>query len=74
MNQSCEAVKNGMQVSTAAKEFDIPRSVLRRRIFNPKTKFKSSGGQTVFSQDQELHLKERCLHMCQKGFPLTISS
>jgi hypothetical protein len=68
--QAVLAVKNGMKLKTAAHEFKIPRSTIRR---HGQRTVQKHGGQTVLSKDQEQQLFNRVIYMCDRGFPCTIN-
>ena len=71
LKQAAEAVqKSVLPLLTAAKEFGVPRSTLRRHL---GTNLQQRGGQTIFSKQQEENLRDHIVFMCVRGFPLPIS-
>ena len=50
-----EAVRDGMEVATAAKTFMIPRSTLRDKLSGRRQRAKRPGAKTVFTTEQEKH-------------------
>ena len=71
VKQAIEAVENGMGLKTASKNFNIPRSTLRRRILN-RGEIKPVGGQLIFTEKQEAVFRDRLLYLSERGFPCTI--
>lgn len=64
LKQAVEAVKRGMELKTASKTFNTPRTTLKREILSGG-KSKPEGGQLIFTDSQEkcfmtdLYLSER---------------
>ena len=73
LERALEAIRFGSKISTAAKEFKVPRQTLQnclKRGYNAKAK--KSGGQTVFTAMQEKSLESRIFHLSERGFPVSI--
>ena len=71
LREALNAVReNHVSPSAASKEFQIPRTSLRRHLDNQV--LVKPGGQCIFTSEQEKILKERIYLLASRGFPLTI--
>nr|XP_047140763.1 uncharacterized protein LOC105843445 [Hydra vulgaris] len=66
-----QTIIDGETISTAAKQFNIPRTTLIDKL-RGKHQTHSIGGKTIFFKNQEETLVQRLLYMADRGFPLTI--
>lgn len=69
IEQCLEAINNGMGKREASREFNIPRTNINRYMEKNVLK---SGGQTIFSEEQENVILKRVFYLCERGFPLSI--
>lgn len=72
LRKAASAVKMGMKLYTAEKEYGIPRNTIRDNL-NRKT-IPSLGKPTVFTKEQELLLRQRVETLAKRGFGLNIVS
>lgn len=70
MREALQAIKNGMSVRTAAKEFKIPRRTLRSHVMTGKPE-KKIGRPSLLSSQQESELCRRIFRLADVGMPLT---
>ena len=68
LHDAVSAVRDGMLLSTAAKEFNVPRNTIRRHLEGDVQIY---GGKPILSVKQEAILIERIGYMADRGFPLT---
>nr|XP_047146869.1 uncharacterized protein LOC124819373 [Hydra vulgaris] len=66
-----QTIIDGETISTAAKQFNIPRTTLIDKL-QGKHQIHSISGKTIFFKNQEETLVQRLLYMADRGFPLTI--
>jgi hypothetical protein len=72
LKQAVDAVNTGrMNLSEAAREFNLNRNTIRYNL--DQSSMKASGGQTIFTNDQEENMCNRLIYVCQQGFPLKIA-
>jgi len=66
------AIKNGtMKISTAAKNFNVPRRTLRRYLSENKERKSSLGRKPLLTNEQENLLESRIIRLSNVGYPLT---
>nr|XP_023026974.1 uncharacterized protein LOC111514962 [Leptinotarsa decemlineata] len=70
MALALQAVKNGMSVRTAAKEFNIARRTIRNHLLSGKTE-KKLGRTSCLTLEQESELCEIIFRLADVGMPLT---
>ena len=59
----------GTKLSTAARQFGVPRNTLRRHIQKEGLRL---GGRTILTEQQEDTLAKRILYLGTRGFPLSL--
>jgi len=69
LRQAINEVKSGTSVASVANELNIPRTTLRHHLAGSVGKW---GRTTIFSAMQENVLEKRVLHLCDRGFPMSI--
>jgi hypothetical protein len=69
--QTIQSVECGIGVSEVSRVFNIPWSTIKDNLKNINSK-RNSGGQTIFTPEQETSMKTRILYLCSRGFPVTV--
>lgn len=71
LRKAIEAVtQNGMSRKSAAREFNVPRSTLVRKLSLPATPRRKMGPATELSETEENVLENWVIAMARKGFPV----
>ncbi|XP_013200639.2 uncharacterized protein LOC106143167 [Amyelois transitella] len=71
MKRAIAAVKRGVKIYTAAKNYNIPRRTLRRYLLEKKTTKSTLGRKPLLNEAQERDLASRIIRLCHVGYPLT---
>ena len=73
MERAMEAVKRGISVSGAARQFQVPRKTLDDRVKGRVQHGAKPGPGTALTVKEEGALASYLLYMVERGFPLTIN-
>lgn len=70
LEQALEAIKNGMAIKKASRDFGIPRGTLQNRVHGrTKKSVNCSGPSPFFSEEEELYIVNWINECARKGFP-----
>lgn len=77
MQRAINAVKDGMPMQTAAKNYNVPRNTLKRRVLNKNQHAKDTNKvlghyRPVFNEEQERQLVQHLLDMEVRFFGITV--
>ncbi|XP_077268790.1 uncharacterized protein LOC143900891 [Temnothorax americanus] len=72
LKEALDAVKKGMPVSTASKEYNIPRTTLQYKNWGKSPPvIKSRGPECILGEEYERQLVQWIFYMSQNGFPVS---
>lgn len=74
MRDALTAVRAGMPVKTAARNFNVPRTTLLYKYKGKNPEGRKMGPDTIFQPEEEALLEKWVLDMAKSGFPLSKES